>query len=141
MGVSPRMEVAPVQRPPAPPHQTAPSWLYPSIDAPSTSYMPMGPPPMSFPHMGTLSLQPMSPPAFTPIYPQATAMVEETGTMSLEHPSWTVLPCLRHRRPHIPLLSSNVQSEWRGLQTVIPTPQITCVRNRGRGSGVVGVAS
>ncbi|WVZ72227.1 LOW QUALITY PROTEIN: hypothetical protein U9M48_020723 [Paspalum notatum var. saurae] len=72
-GVSPRMEVAPVQQPPAPPQQTAPSWPYPSMDAPSTSYMPMGPPPMSFPHMGTPSLQPMGPPAFTPIYPQATA--------------------------------------------------------------------
>ncbi|WVZ92257.1 hypothetical protein U9M48_038337 [Paspalum notatum var. saurae] len=70
MGVSPRMEVAPVQQPPAPPHQTAPSWPYPSMDAPSTSYMPMGPPPMSFPHIGTPSLQPMGPPAFTPIYPR-----------------------------------------------------------------------
>ncbi|WVZ58528.1 hypothetical protein U9M48_008795 [Paspalum notatum var. saurae] len=49
------------------------------MDAPSTSYMPMDPPPMSFPHMGTPSLQPMGPPAFSPIYPQATGFNMSAG--------------------------------------------------------------
>ncbi|WVZ95563.1 hypothetical protein U9M48_041309 [Paspalum notatum var. saurae] len=52
----------------------------PSMEAPSTSYMPMGhPPPISSPHMGTPSLQPMGPPAFTPIHPQATGFNMSTG--------------------------------------------------------------